>query len=170
MAFSLPTPLWLLALTPYLAGFALLAALIALFFLISLHQRLSRLMLGKTGSLEESVGMLSNDITHLKTFRSELERYLKLVEKRLQGSISGLGVIRFNPFSGDGSGGNQSFAVAFLDEKHDGVVFSSLYARDRMAVYGKPVAHGKSTFELSKEEQEAIEKAKGAIADHTADR
>jgi len=170
MAFSLFITQWLVPATPYLVLTALIAALIAICLFISLHFRLSRLTVGKSGSFEETVGMLSRDLKQMKVFRGELEQYLKLVEKRLQGSLSGVGMLRFNPFSGDGSGGNQSFAAAFLDEKHNGVVLSSLYARDRMAVYGKPIVSGLSTFELTKEEKEAIERAKKSIENHTAHR
>ncbi len=170
MAFSLFISQWLLPATPYLACAALIAALVAICLFLSLHWRLSRLILGKSGSLEETLVTLVRDLTQMKVFRSELEQYLKLVEKRLQGSLSRVGMLRFNPFSGDGSGGNQSFAAAFLDEKHNGVVLSSLYARDRMAVYGKPIVNGLSTFELTKEEKEAIERAKKSIEDHTAHR
>ena len=70
--------------------------------------------------------------------------------------------MRFNPFGGT-TGGNQSFAVALLDEKHSGVVFSTLYARDRVGVYAKPVEAGASSFELTGEEREAIEKAKESM-------
>ena len=73
-------------------------------------------------------------------------------------------MVRFNPFSGDGSGGNQSFAAAFLDEKGSGVVLSSLYARDRVGLYAKPIEKGASSFELTKEEKEALERAQESIA------
>jgi hypothetical protein len=82
----------------------------------------------------------------------------------LKSSVQGVGVVRFNPFSGDGSGGNQSFAVAFLDEGYSGVVFSALYARDRVGMYAKPIEKGKSSFELTAEEKEATAKAKHSIA------
>src|SRR6185503_19824283 len=99
MAFSLFITQWLVPATPYLVLTALIAALIAICLFISLHFRLSRLTVGKSGSFEETVGMLSRDLKQMKVFRGELEQYLKLVEKRLQGSLSGVGMLRFNPFS-----------------------------------------------------------------------
>src|SRR5665213_3422593 len=102
MAFSLFITQWLLPATPYIAAAALLCGLIAICLFLSLHFRLSRLTLGKSGSLEETVVILSKDLKQMKQFRGELEQYLKLVEKRLQGSLSGVGMLRFNPFSGDG--------------------------------------------------------------------
>jgi len=40
------------------------------------------------------------------------------------------------------------------------VVFSSLYSRERMSVFAKPIKNNKSEYELSAEEKEALEKAK----------
>lgn len=122
--------------------------------------------LGRGGSIEETISILSRDTKELQAFRIELEKYLKLAELRLRGSLQGIGVVRFNPFSGDGSGGNQSFCIALLDERASGVVLSTLYARDRVGVYAKPVEAGVSTFELTQEEQDAIEKAKKSVAEH----
>lgn len=155
---------WLAVAAPYIAAAALLVAIIAVLYAIALKRRFKRLMLGRNGSIEESIAILSRDMKDIKKFRTELEAYLKIAESRLQGSIAGLGVVRFNPFSGDGSGGNQSFAAAFLDEGGHGVVFSSLYARDRVGLYAKPIEKGVSSYELTAEEKEAIAQAKQSIA------
>jgi hypothetical protein len=66
--------------------------------------------------------------------------------------------VRFNPFEDHGS--NQSFAIAFVNDEGDGVVMSSLYARDRMSIFAKPVKNNKSEFDLSAEEKEVLAKAK----------
>jgi len=47
-----------------------------------------------------------------------------------------------------------------LNEVGDGVVLSSLYSRERMSVFAKPVKAGKSEFELSDEEKEVLARAK----------
>ena len=46
------------------------------------------------------------------------------------------------------------------------MVFSSLYARDRMSVFAKPVRGGTSEFELSAEEKKAIDTARAGLAPH----
>lgn len=151
---------YILLAAPYVALGALLLALVAIGYAAALRARLRRLALGRNGSIEETIGILSRDTKELQQFRTELEKYLKLAEVRLRGSVSGVGLVRFNPFSGDGSGGNQSFAAALLDEVGRGVVLSSLYARDRVGIYGKPVDNWASTYELTAEEKEAITQAK----------
>jgi hypothetical protein len=67
-----------------------------------------------------------------------MEEYLTTVEKRLKKSIQGVETVRFNPFKGTGAGGNQSFSTAFVNEKGDGVVLTSMYARDRISMFAKP--------------------------------
>lgn len=117
--------------------------------------------MGKSGaSLEESFQALKTHYDSTAAFRATIEQYLQSVEARLRKSIQGTETIRFNPFEGDGSGGNQSFATALLNETGDGVVFSSIYARDRMCVFAKPIKGFSSDHELSQEEREAITKAR----------
>jgi len=47
-----------------------------------------------------------------------------------------------------------------LNEENDGVVLSSLYSRERMSIFAKPIKNGKSEYELTEEEQNALSKAK----------
>lgn len=163
--------MWSAALEPYIvfavpaAVIAVLIALVAIALLIWEHRRLSRLMLGRTGtSLEESIVTLARRTRDLEGFRAELEQYLKRAEARMASSIRGVGTVRFNPFKGDGSGGNQSFATALITEQGDGVIFSTLYSRERVSTYGKPVRKGASEFELSDEEKEALRLAREQAA------
>lgn len=123
--------------------------------------RMSRLLRGKSGKdLEESIIKNRADIDHFKQFRKEIEHYLQTVEARLKGSVRGVGTIRFNPFKGTGEGGNQSFASAFIDERGNGVVFSTLHSRERMRIFAKPLTQFTSTYELTSEEKEAVRQAK----------
>lgn len=79
------------------------------------------------------------------------------IERLTPYSISHLGVVRFNPFADKGS--DQSFAVAFLDDHTDGVVFTGLHSRTDVRVYAKPIVGGTSTYPLTNEEAEAIHRA-----------
>ncbi len=66
-------------------------------------------------------------------------------------------VVRFNPF-GD-KGGDQSFAIAVLDDHTDGFVLSCLHSRQDIKVYAKPIIGGQSTYTLTPEEKDAIARA-----------
>ncbi|HEX8994052.1 MAG TPA: DUF4446 family protein [Candidatus Paceibacterota bacterium] len=156
---------------PYMAAGALLLALIAIIIAAMFHRRLVRLTLRRGESLEDTLGELTRRARELQAFREELEVYLKHAESRIQTSARGFGIVRFNPFEGDGSGGNQSFALALLDEHHNGVVLSAIYARSgATSVYGKPVKKGVSTFELTDEEREAIAQAQERMTPEKAER
>ena len=82
---------------------------------------------------------------------AELHEYL---EVRSRGSLQHIGLVRFNPFEDTGS--DQSFAIALLDDRRDGIVLSSLHGRGQTRVFAKPVEGGESTHTLSDEEAQAI--------------
>jgi hypothetical protein len=92
-----------------------------------------------------------------KEFEKVLKEFENLKEKE-KFNIQKVGVVRFNPF--EDVGGNQSFSIALLDGKDDGVVITSLYLKEGNRVFAKPIKGGKSDFNLSKEEIEAINLAK----------
>jgi hypothetical protein len=82
---------------------------------------------------------------------------LPTVEDQGRRAVQQVGVVRFNPF--DDTGGNQSFALALLDSKSDGIVISSLHSRQATRLYLKQIVGGKSETALSDEEAEALKKA-----------
>ncbi|HEX7171526.1 MAG TPA: DUF4446 family protein [Candidatus Limnocylindria bacterium] len=85
---------------------------------------------------------------------AEMEAMHGLIDGRTQRSLQHIGMVRFNPFEDTGS--DQSFAIALLDDRRDGVVISSLHGRSNTRVFAKPVADGGSPHNLSDEEAEAI--------------
>lgn len=130
-------------------------------WLFILERRMRKLLLGKNAqSLEGVIGTLGADIRALEIFRDETSAYLKTAEMRLRRSIQGVETIRFNAFKGNGEGGNQSFAIALLSEDGDGTVVSSLYARDHVNIFAKPIKNFSSEFEMTAEERDAVTRTK----------
>lgn len=122
------------------------------------EKRLKRFFVGKKAKdLEDTLVALEEDISKLKKAKESAEKELSLINSKLKKSIRGVETIRFNPFPDQGS--NQSFAIGMLNEDGDGVVLSSLYSRDRMSIFAKPVKGNKSEYELSEEERAALDKA-----------
>ena len=80
----------------------------------------------------------------------ELEASTRLALRRV-------GVVRFNPFQD--SGGDQSFAIALLDQGGTGLIISSLHGRAESRLFAKQVTEGRSKHALSDEEQQAIRAA-----------
>jgi len=112
----------------------------------------------KARNLEDVMIKIGEQMKDLKETQIVINKHLVTVDKRLDKSIRSIETIRFNPFLDAGS--NQSFAISFLNDEGNGVVMSSLYARDRMSIFAKPITGGKSEFELSTEEKEVLEKSK----------
>jgi len=145
----------------FLAFFVLagIAILIDAIWIIKTEKRLKRFFIGKKAKdLEDIIISLENDIAVLKSAKEKTEKEIAEINKKLKKSIRGLETVRFNPFPDQGS--NQSFAIGMLNEDGDGVVFSSLYSRERMSIFTKPIKNGKSEYELTEEEKEALKKAK----------
>jgi len=85
-----------------------------------------------------------------------LDDRIKTVEQATVKSIQNIGIVRFNAFKE--MGGDLSYALALLDQKGNGIVISSIYGRDDARTYAKPIKAGKSTYQLSEEEELAIQK------------
>jgi hypothetical protein len=137
-----------------LLGIALIALVV---WIIILERRIGRLVGGKNGaSLEDAINANQRSIDDLFQFRKAVEAEMNNIDARIKKKLHGAKTLRFNPFAGTGSGGNQSFATAFLNEEGDGVVISSLYSREKMSVFAKPIKGRVSEFELTEEEREVL--------------
>ncbi len=135
------------------------AILIGAIWIINTEKRLKRFFIGKKAKdLEDTIINLEDEISKLKIAKENTEKELKEINTKLKKSIRGLETVRFNPFPDQGS--NQSFAIGMLNEDGDGVVLSSLYSRERMSIFAKPIKNGKSEYELTEEERKSLEKAK----------
>jgi hypothetical protein len=155
-----------LSTNPLLIGFVILAVatLILLGLVIWMYIRMRRfLIVVDAHSISDSLTHVSHSLKELQHFRDDMEGYLTDVERRLRKSIQSVHTIRFNPFKGTGGGGNQSFATTLVNENGDGVIISSLYSRDHVSVFSKPVIKHGSDYELSVEERESLEHAKKGL-------
>ena len=151
---------------PLLLGFIILAVatLILLGLVIWMYINMRRFIVGVDAhNISDSLSNVSRNLDELQTFRSEMESYLKGVEQRLRKSVQSVNTVRFNPFKGTGGGGNQSFATTLINQDGDGVIISSLYSRDHVSVFSKPVKKHASDYELSDEERESLTSASQAL-------
>jgi len=88
---------------------------------------------------------------------SGLEGRVSGAERRMDGCISHTSVIRYDAMNE--LSGQQSSTVALLDERQTGVVISSILHRDQARLYVKRVQDGNPEYELSPEEQQAVDAA-----------
>lgn len=136
-----------------------LAILVGAIWVVTTEKRLKRFFVGKKAKdLEDTIMALEENIKILDEEKEKIQKELIVVNQKLKKSIRGLETIRYNPFPDQGS--NQSFAIGILNEDNDGVVISSLYSRERMSIFAKPIKSGKSDYELTKEESEVLKNAK----------
>jgi hypothetical protein len=120
--------------------------------------RLKKIFRGtKARNLEEMIVLVGKKINDFEEKQSVIDKHLLTIDSKLNKSIRNIETIRFNPFVD--AGGNQSFAIAFMNDEKNGVIMSSLYARDRMSIFAKPIINGKSEFELTEEERDVLNKA-----------
>lgn len=147
----------------YTLGALAFVIVVLFFWVIWLQNKLGKLLVGKSKNLDDSVAILTKEISDLKKFRLATEETFNNHDTRLKKTIAGVETVRFNPFKGNGSGGNQSFATAFLNEEKNGVIISSMYGRDHVSVFSKPIKNLTSEYELTGEEKEAMTKAKDSI-------
>jgi hypothetical protein len=121
----------------------------------SLNRRLAGITRGEDGtSLESILGShlervyaLNRDVDELSTRAADLAR----VQRK---AFQKVGLVRFNPF--EDTGGNQSFALALLDQDADGFIVSSLHSRNGTRIYAKAIMAGRCDTALSSEESEAL--------------
>jgi hypothetical protein len=148
-----------------IAVVALLLSLLSLggvVFMLARQQRLlgqyQHLMAGTTGGNLEQ--MLNDHIAQVRETANRakaVDRLARELEKASHFSLSHVGVVRYNPFHD--TGGDQSFAIALADDLGDGLVLSSLHARDVTRVYAKPLVGWDSTYSMTDEERQAIDLA-----------
>ncbi len=124
-----------------------------------LWKKVKNFTVGKNGkSLEKSFIEINKNLDDYRNFKLEIKSYLEKVESRLQKSIQGHGSLNFSAFGGSESGG-KSFAVALVNEKGDGIIISSLSAREKTSIFTKEIKDWKSDIKLSEEEQDALTKS-----------
>src|ERR1700674_2023125 len=93
-----------------------------------LRSRLRRILSdnGSTG-LDEILAGQATQIEQLGSRVDALNALERELETAARRALQRVGVVRFNPFQD--SGGDQSFAIALLDQGGSGVVVSSLHGR-----------------------------------------
>lgn len=89
----------------------------------------------------------------------DLEKLYKKTEEDGLLHTQKVGLVRFNPF--EEMGGDQSFTLALLNGKDDGIIITGLHTRERTRVYLREIRTGKSKYVLSKEEKRALQMAMG---------
>lgn len=130
---------------------------------ILLEWRLRRLARGADGkSLESHIAAITREYEEFGAFKKAMGAHVASLDTRIKSSTRGIGVVRFNPFAGSGLS-KPSFAAAFIAENGDGLVISTLHARESVSIFSKHIENFTSEQELSEEEAQALEKARKSL-------
>ena len=144
-------------------------ALIALIACIALGRRLRELRSAQRVVLGEGSGRdlveHASDLEHrlsdlgrrVEETVTELQGRDAELAERLDGAVTHCAVVRYDAM-GEQTG-RQSSSVALLDSYRSGVILSAILHRDHARLYAKQIIAGRSEFELSPEEQEALQTA-----------
>jgi uncharacterized protein DUF4446 len=139
------------------AGLALAVALF-LWMRVSRVRSTQAVLLG-TGSadLVDFAVSLQGRIDDLHRAVDEVAAGLSRVDRRVDGAVTNTAVVRYDAY--EGTGGQQSASVAFLDATRTGTVVTAIQGRDYARIYVKDLDRGRSSVALSPEEQEAVDRA-----------
>ena len=117
------------------------------------------LKLGEGENILDYLNSYMNRVQKVEKDNVEIATFCKQLDTDMQKCLQKIGMVRYNAF--DDVGSDLSFSLAILDENNNGYVLNGIYARDNSNIYAKPIENGKSTYVLSREEQEALKKAIG---------
>jgi hypothetical protein len=124
-------------------------------------RKLSRMMKTAASMGAESSGELGYEfgrrLSSAEDGVGKLDERQKSLRAQLAQTVQKVGLVRFDAFPD--VGGEQSFALALLDENSDGVALSNIFGRSESRIYAKLVTGGQSKHTLSDEEKAAIRRA-----------
>lgn len=107
---------------------------------------LERMLMGHIDEVKEAI-----------TRTAAVEEENKIIRQLVNKSLHKISIVRFCAFEDIGS--DLSYAIAMLDEANNGLVMSSIFGREESRSYVKPIVNGTSTYTLTEEEKQALQKA-----------
>ena len=149
---------WLIVTILLVIGF-----LVMISKLSSLNKKYKKFLekLGNGKDIEEDLETYMYRVEKVEKQNNEIANFVKTLDEDLTRCIQKVGMVRYNAFKDTGS--DLSFTLALLDEHNNGVVLNGIYSREMSNIYAKPVKNGTSTYTMSAEEKEAVQKAIDSI-------
>ena len=145
---------WLIITVLLLLGFIIM---ISKLYSLNKKYRIFIEKLGNGENIEEDLETYMYRVEKVEKQNAEITNYIKTLDEDLTKCIQKVGIVRYNAFKDTGS--DLSFTLALLDEHNDGVVLNGIYSREMSNIYAKPIKNGKSTYTMSEEETQAVQKA-----------
>lgn len=136
----------------------LIIILYLLISLISMKSKYNKMMGGKDISdIEGTLIAHIKEVERIDAVNKEIIAENGRIKEFLRLTLSRVSAIRFRAFEDMGS--DLSYSVAMLDARNNGVIFSSIFARDDSRSYVKPIEGGRSQYSLTEEEAKVLKDA-----------
>jgi|AntAceMinimDraft_4_1070372.scaffolds.fasta_scaffold120148_2 hypothetical protein len=136
-------------------------ALISLIICISIFTRFRKLVTANKGyDFEKGLTIISKEIHELHEFKKLSIVKQHELENKIATCLRTNAISHFSAFDGLHSGGNQSFVVTLLNEHGDGIILSTIHARERVNVFAKNVKEFIPEVQLTEEEAQSLTQAK----------
>ena len=149
---------WIAAIAAAAVAVAAIGGTLALWVQLARIRSAQKILLGGgKGDLVDFAVSLQARIDDLHGAVDEVAAGLSRVDRRVDESLSNTAIVRFDAY--EGTGGQQSAALALLDRGRSGVVISAIQGRDYARIYVKELDHGRASIALSPEEQQAVDRA-----------
>lgn len=113
--------------------------------------------IGNGNNIQQTLEKYMDKVNEVEKQNKEIDEYCKQLDSNIATCIQKVGIVRYSAFKDTGS--DLSFTLALLNEENSGVVLNGIYSREMSNIYAKPIEKGNSTYTLSSEEKEAIDKA-----------
>lgn len=143
-----------------IALFGVVALLFIFVLVLSLKVRRLRknyvkMLSGSNGQdLEQVLIDIQSKVSKLQTDSSIHAQALEAINNTMKKMKAKVGIYRYNAFSDHGS--DLSFSIAVLDDYKDGFVLTGIHSREDTYIYAKPIQKGQSSYTLTPEEIETI--------------
>jgi len=113
---------------------------------------------GGSAKATDRMSTIERELIALGQVRTLSLARLDELERIARVEVPRVGFVRYNAFEDTGS--DLSYALALLNRDGDGVVVSSVWSREETRTYGKAIAKFAAAVDLSKEELDAVDRAR----------
>ncbi len=143
------------------AGLALVALVLAAVAALRLRRMRRQLVIARGDNQEtDLIGALEAARRQVDGIDRRIDAVVVALEEQAdlrRLALQRFGLVRYDAF--EEMGGQLSFSAAFLDDRGDGIVITSINGRTETRTYAKPLRNLDSEHNLSEEERRAISMA-----------
>ena len=105
-------------------------------------------------SIEDMLVLNFEEMRRIENNYREIKNNVDRINIKLKGALQNTGMVKYAV--APEVGGKISYSAAFTDDNENGLIITGLYYRDGMNTFVKELKNGKTSLELTPEEQQAV--------------